>query len=349
MAKIDEKYMRRAISLAKLGKGDVSPNPMVGCVIVHNDTIIGEGYHQKYGEAHAEVNAINSVKNKKLLKKSTIYVNLEPCAHFGKTPPCSNLIIDSKISRVVIGCVDSYAEVAGKGIKRMQQAGIEVSVGVLETESLWLNRRFFTFHQKQRPYIVLKWAQSTNGFIDINRLKHKEKGVFWITQPETKVLVHKWRAIEAGILVGRKTVENDNPSLTCREYYGQQPTRIVIDKELTVDYSQKKIVNNVSNTIIVNQKKSEIIENIEYLKVDNFSLPSILHQLYLKDIQSVIVEGGKTTLQFFIDNNLWDEARVLTGINQILNGVKAPELHAKIIDTYRFGKDNVKIFKAPQQ
>ena len=340
----DEKYMRRALELAKLGKGNVAPNPMVGSVIVCDGKIIGEGYHQKCGEAHAEVNAINSVKDKSLLSQSIIYVNLEPCAHFGKTPPCSNLIIDSKIPRVVIGCIDSYAEVAGKGIEKMQKAGIDVTVGILEKESLELNKRFFTFHSKKRPYVILKWAQSANGFMDIDR-SPSQTGIFWITQPETKTLVHKWRAEESGILVGRKTVENDNPSLTCRDYFGNNPTRIVIDKDLKVDYSNKKITNQEAETFIINQIKSEQTDNIHYIKLNDFNLKSILFELYKKDIQSVIIEGGKHTLQQFINENLWDEARVLTGIGSINNGVKSPILNQTVIKSFKFGEDEVKVYQ----
>ena len=340
----DEKYMRRALELAKLGKGNDAPNPMVGSVIVCDEEIIGEGYHQKCGEAHAEVNAINSVKDKSLLSQSTIYVNLEPCAHFGKTPPCSNLIIDSNIPRVVIGCIDSYAEVAGKGIEIMQKAGIDVTVGILEKESLELNKRFFTFHSKKRPYVILKWAQSANGMMDIDR-SQSQKGIFWITQPQTKLLVHKWRAEESGILVGRKTVENDNPSLTCRDYFGNNPTRIVIDKDLKIDYTDKNIINQEAETFIFNQIKSEQIGNVHYIKLNDFNLKSILFELYQKDIQSVIIEGGKHTIQQFINENLWDEARVLTGVGSIENGIKSPILNQTVIKSFKFGEDEVKVYQ----
>jgi diaminohydroxyphosphoribosylaminopyrimidine deaminase/5-amino-6-(5-phosphoribosylamino)uracil reductase len=343
MANIDETYMKRALNLAKLGKGKVAPNPMVGSVIVCDGKIIGEGYHQKCGEAHAEVNAINSVKNKSLLSQSTIYVNLEPCAHFGKTPPCSNLIIESNIPRVVIGCVDSYAKVAGKGIEKMKKAGINVKVGVLEQEALNLNRRFFTFHSKKRPYVILKWAQSVNGFMDIKRSKNNDKGIFWITQPETKTLVHKWRAEEAGILVGRNTIEVDNPSLTCRAYDGKHPVRIVLDKDLKADYLNKNITTQEATTFIFNQKKSEQINTTCFIKINEFSLESILFELYQREVQSIIIEGGKYTLEQFIKSNLWDEARVLTGTSNILKGIKAPILHQPVINSYYFGKDKVEI------
>lgn len=338
----DEKYLKRALYLASLGKGNAAPNPMVGSVVVYNDKIIGEGYHEKCGEAHAEVNAINSVKDKSLLSKSTLYVNLEPCAHFGKTPPCSNLIIEHNIPRVVIGCIDSYSEVAGKGIERMQNAGIDVTVGILEQESLELNQRFFTFHTNKRPYIILKWAQSANGFMDINR-SEKDKGIFWITQPETKTLVHKWRAEESGILVGRQTIETDNPSLTCRDYEGHSPTRFVIDRNLKTNYSDYTISKDGVKTYIFNSLESKTVDHLEYIKIDDFTLESITHQIYKLNIQSIIVEGGEYTLTQFIEANLWDEARVLTGIGNIEKGTKAPIIKGEIIENYMFGKDNVSI------
>lgn len=341
---IDEKYMKRALLLAKLGKGNVAPNPMVGSVIVYNNMIIGEGYHQKYGEAHAEVNAINSVVDKSLLIKSTIYVNLEPCAHFGKTPPCSNLIIDSKIPRVVIGCIDSFSEVAGKGIQKMEKAGIDVTVGILEKESIDLNKRFFTFHTHKRPYIILKWAKTVNSFMDIDRSKDT-KGTFWITQPETKSLVHKWRAEEVGILVGRKTIENDNPSLTCRDYKGNNPIRIVIDKNLKTNYSNITISSDGIKTIILNGIESKIENNIEYIKIDDFSLNNLLTEFYKQGIQSIIVEGGSYTLNQFINAGIWDEARILTGINSIKHGVKSPDFKGQLIESYNYGKDLIEVFK----
>jgi len=340
----DEKYLKRDLYLAKLGKGNVAPNPMVGSVIVYDGQIIGEGYHEKYGEAHAEVNAISSVKDKELLPESTLYVNLEPCAHFGKTPPCSNLIIEHHIPRVVIGCIDSYSEVAGKGIDKMRKAGIEVKIGVLEAESLELNKRFFSFHTNKRPYIILKWAQSSNSFMDIDRAE-RDKGIFWITQPETKTLVHKWRAEEAGILVGRQTIENDNPSLTCRDYEGNHPTRFVIDKDLKTNYTNFTLSKDGVKTYIFNQNQSKSVDNIDYIKIDNFSLDSILHEIYNLNTQSIIVEGGKFTLTQFIKNNLWDEARILTGIGNIENGISSPTIIGKTIDTYAYGKDIVTLIK----
>ncbi|MGV6861927.1 MAG: bifunctional diaminohydroxyphosphoribosylaminopyrimidine deaminase/5-amino-6-(5-phosphoribosylamino)uracil reductase RibD [Putridiphycobacter sp.] len=339
----DIKYMQRALELAELGRGQVAPNPMVGSVIVYAGKIIGEGYHEKCGEAHAEVNAINSVKDKELLQRSTIYVNLEPCAHFGKTPPCSNLIIDSKIPRVVIGCVDSYAEVAGKGVEKMRKAGIDVQVGVLEMQALDLNRRFFKFHAKKRPYIILKWAQSQNRKMDVERA-NGETGVFWITQPETKMLVHKWRMEEAGVLVGRKTVEVDNPTLTARDCYGKNPLRIVIDQNLKIDYTNRSVANDDAKTIVFNGLKTDEEATISFVKIEHFTLERILSKLYELEIQSVIVEGGKKTLENFIADDLWDEARVLTGIGHIESGTDAPCLNSKVSESYFYGKDKVEIY-----
>jgi len=341
---IDEKYLKRTLFLAELGKGNVAPNPMVGSVIVYKGKIIGEGYHEKFGDPHAEVNAINSVKDKSLLSNSTLYVNLEPCAHFGKTPPCSNLIIEHKIPRVVIGCIDSFSEVAGKGIEKMKNAGIDVTVGVLEQESLSINSRFFTFHTKKRPYIILKWAQSSNGYFDIDRTKNN-KGVFWITQSETKSLVHKWRSQEAGILVGRHTVENDNPSLTTRDYSGNNPTRIILDKDLKTNYSNFKLSKDNVRTLILNKVQSKTDKNIDYIKLNDFSLETVLLEIYKQNIQSIIVEGGKFTIEEFIKANLWDEARVLIGIANIENGVKSPQITNHRIESFKFGKDLVTIFK----
>ncbi|UKN01746.1 bifunctional diaminohydroxyphosphoribosylaminopyrimidine deaminase/5-amino-6-(5-phosphoribosylamino)uracil reductase RibD [Paracrocinitomix mangrovi] len=320
----DEKYMTRCLELARLGKGHVAPNPMVGSVIVCDDKIIGEGYHQFYGQAHAEVNAIKSVKDPSLLTKSTIYVNLEPCAHFGKTPPCSDLIVEKGIPRIVIGCIDSYSEVAGKGVEKLKNAGREVIVGVLEKESLELNRRFFTFHNKKRPYVILKWAESKDGFVDINR-DNGEKGTFWITQPETKQLVHKWRHEEAGILVGFNTVINDDPELTVREFEGNSPTRFYLDKKGIIETSRYKIHNDLASTYAIQSTQ----------------VKDILAEIYSKEIQSIIVEGGANTLQKFLDSGLWDEARVITGIGNIEKGLKAPKIDKKPSNSFYFGKDLV--------
>jgi len=321
---VDEKNMSRCIQLAKLGAGNVAPNPMVGAVLVYKNKIIGEGYHQKFGEAHAEVNCINGVdeKNKSLIEKSTMYVSLEPCAHHGKTPPCADLIIKNKIKKVIIGCQDIYKEVAGKGIEKLQNAGVEVAAGVLENECNELNKRFFTFHQKQRPYIILKWAQSANGKIGSD---NKER--ILISNDYSNRLVHKWRSEEAAILVGTNTVLKDDPSLTTRLWKGKNPVRIVIDKELKTP-SSFKIFNDEADTIIFNLSKDFSEKNIHFIKVQNENLlKEILHSLYQNNIQSILVEGGTKTLQSFIDAGLWDEARIITNEKMMIeNGIAAPEM-----------------------
>lgn len=318
----DEIYMRRCIELAQLGAGHVAPNPMVGAVIVHQDRIIGEGFYQRYGEAHAEVNAVNSVKNKNLLPESTIYVNLEPCAHFGKTPPCADLILEKKIKRVVVGCRDPFEQVDGKGILKLQQHGVEVLAGVLENECRKLNTRFFTFHEKKRPYVILKWAQTQDGYIDRPRTGD-DTGINWVSSPETQSLVHHWRSHEQAILVGRKTIENDNPSLTVREVQGKNPLRIIIDSQLQLP-AESTIFKDGLKTLVFNRIKHETKENITYYKLESIDNQRILEALYQLKIQSVFVEGGSRTLQYFLVNHAWDEARIIVGKNNFNDGVKAP-------------------------
>ncbi|MCB9335577.1 MAG: bifunctional diaminohydroxyphosphoribosylaminopyrimidine deaminase/5-amino-6-(5-phosphoribosylamino)uracil reductase RibD [Flavobacteriales bacterium] len=340
---LDEKYMQRSLLLAQKGLGNVAPNPMVGCVIVHQNNIIGEGYHQLYGKAHAEVNAINSVKNKELLKESILYVNLEPCAHYGKTPPCSDLIIKYKIPKVVIGCIDSFSEVSGKGIEKLKNAGIDVTVGVLEKESLNLNKRFFTFHNKKRPYIILKWAETKDGFMDVERhcekrsnLIHQKEEITgqarndvnnWITIPLSKKLVHKWRSEEMGIMVGTNTVINDNPKLNVREWNGKNPTRIVLDLNNRIPENSNVLDNSIA-TIILTKHPKVNQENIEYCLIEKEKslLTQILDVLFQHQIQSAIIEGGKQLLETFVSENCWDEARVFVGNKTFEKGLRAPEL-----------------------
>ncbi|MEO5650561.1 MAG: bifunctional diaminohydroxyphosphoribosylaminopyrimidine deaminase/5-amino-6-(5-phosphoribosylamino)uracil reductase RibD, partial [Ginsengibacter sp.] len=298
---IEEKYMQRCIQLATQGAGYVAPNPMVGAVLVYEGRIIGEGYHQKYGEAHAEVNCISSVKaeDKQLIGRSVLFVSLEPCAHFGKTPPCTNLIISQGIKKVVIGCTDIYKEVSGKGIQQLKDAGVEVTVGVLEKECMDVNKRFFTFHKKQRPYIILKWAQSANGKIG----SADDKRIL-ISNDYSNRLVHKWRSEEASILVGTNTALQDDPSLTTRWWPGKNPVRIIMDKELKLP-DTLNIFNDEAETIIFNVYKNEEQNNRLFIKLerDNF-LPSLLDSLFEMNLQSVLVEGGAITLQSFIDSSL---------------------------------------------
>lgn len=337
-------YMRRCIELAQNANGYTSPNPMVGSVVVHNEQIIGEGWHHAPGQPHAEVNAINSVKDKSKLKDSTIYVSLEPCAHFGRTPPCSDLIIENKIPRVVIGCRDPFEQVNGRGIEKLKAAGIEVIEGVLEEKCLELNKAFFTFHTKKRPYIILKWAQIADGFMDISR-KENERGINWITQPETKTLVHQWRADVDAILVGKNTVLNDNPSLTVREVKGKNPIRLVMDRrnQLKDNFS---IFNDEAETVVFTDKdtKPNEMKNHHTIDFSKNPLKQIMDYCYQNQIQSVLVEGGAHTLQSFIEAGLWDEARVLTGVGKFDDGLKGPQLHGFPISTKSFGKDVVKIY-----
>jgi diaminohydroxyphosphoribosylaminopyrimidine deaminase/5-amino-6-(5-phosphoribosylamino)uracil reductase len=336
----DELYMSRCLQLAEAGAGNVAPNPMVGAVLVYEDKIIGEGYHQKYGNAHAEVNCINNVneENKFLIEKSTLYVSLEPCSHFGKTPPCTDLIIKNKIKKVVIGCKDVYKEVAGRGILKLQNAGVEVVTGVLENKCIDLNKRFFTFHQKFCPYIILKWAQSLNGKTGAETSptpSPMERGRqrILISNEYSNRLVHKWRSEEASILIGTNTALQDDPLLTTRLWPGKNPVRIVIDKELKLP-SALKVFNTDATTIIYNLLKNATEENIVYIKLENENfLHQLLDSLFEMNIQSVLVEGGTKTLQSFIDAGLWDEARIIMNEKLVIeNGIAAPEMKDFILE-----------------
>ena len=287
----------------------------------------------------AEVNAINSVKDKSLLSKSTIYVNLEPCSHFGKTPPCSDLIIEKKIPRVVIGCIDTFSKVSGKGIEKMKKSGIEVIVGVLEKESIDINKRFFTFHEKKRPYIILKWAKSSDGYI----APKNQKESFWMTSKDSKKLVHKWRSQEDSILVGRKTAEIDNPKLTVREFDGENPIRVVIDKDLQLS-NNINLYNDDSITFIFNEIKEKSEGSNFFIKINFINMiDNILSELYKQNIQSIIIEGGNKTLQSFIKKDMWDEARIFTTNNQLEDGVKSPKIYGKTIYTEQIDSDRLEV------
>jgi len=340
----DELYMLRCLELAQKGKTHVKPNPMVGCVIVKEEKIIGEGYHRKYGEAHAEVNAINSVTDVELLKSSTLYVNLEPCAHHGKTPPCSDLIIRMGIPKVVIGCIDSFSKVAGKGIEKMQKSGIEVHVGVLESESRNLNRAFFTFHEKKRPYIILKWAQTLDGFMDVVRKPEDPIGVNWITHPNLKMPVHKWRSEEMAIMVGAGTAINDNPQLDTREWFGKNPLRILFSEAEKIGSHFNLLDGSTPTLIFTNKPLPFELNKDTQLQILDFSqnpLSQMLNYLYQNEIQSVMVEGGKALLESMIEMNLWDEARVLIGDKTFGAGLKAPALPQKHYLNCRYLKDTI--------
>ena len=330
---IHETHIKRCIEIAENGLGTTRPNPMVGSVIVYKNKIIGEGFTSKYGENHAEVNAINSVLDKSLLKESTLYVTLEPCAHFGKTPPCSDLITKHQIPNVVIGCIDDNEKVAGKGIAKLKENGINVTIGILEKECKSHHKRFFTFHNKKRPYIILKWAETADGFI-APKTKNEQKPV-WITNVFSRQLVHKWRAEEHAILVGTNTISQDNPSLTTRNWVGKNPIRIVIDKDnkLSKDYT---IFNHEAETVIINNDTIDFSKNIA---------TQICAILFERNINSVIIEGGAKTLQTFIDENIWDEARVFTGIIQFKDGVKSPSFSGNLISEDHIKNDILKIYK----
>lgn len=297
---VDEMYMQRCLQLASLGLGDVQPNPMVGAVIVKDGQIIGEGYHHKYGGPHAEVNAIDSVKDKELLKKSTIYVNLEPCSHFGKTPPCADLIIRMGIPKVVVGTVDYHDKVNGHGIAKLQDAGIEVVTGVCEAECVELNKRFFTYHRQHRPYVILKWAETADGFMDIDRSTNPTDS-YWITNPALKVVVHKWRSEEDAILVGYNTMVNDKPQLTTRLYPGKDPQRYLM------------------------QRGNEQVAPLPCILTPS-NVEECLQIMYDNRVQSVIVEGGRKTLDLFLASGLWDEARILVGNQRWGKGLPVPAL-----------------------
>ncbi|MEO8235124.1 MAG: bifunctional diaminohydroxyphosphoribosylaminopyrimidine deaminase/5-amino-6-(5-phosphoribosylamino)uracil reductase RibD [Flavobacterium sp.] len=330
--KIHEFYIKRCIELAKNGLPSAMPNPSVGAVIVFENKIIGEGYTSAYGGNHAEVNAIASVKNKELLAKSTIYVSLEPCSHFGKTPPCSDLIIKYKIPNVVIGTVDSNSIVSGQGIKKLLEAGANVVVGILEAECRESNKRFFTFHEKKRPYIILKWAETEDGFIAPSS-KNEQKPV-WITNIYSRQLVHKWRSEEQAILVGTQTVINDNPKLDVRDWTGNNPIKIVLDKNNRIP-KESHIFDICQKTLVISDKTIDYSENLA-LQIATF--------LFDNNLQSVIIEGGRQTLQTFVDENLWDEARIFRGKEMFSSGTKSPVITGKIVAKSKIDNDELLIY-----
>ena len=343
--KVQEKYIKRCIELAKNGLGTTYPNPLVGCVIVFENTIIGEGWHKKSGEAHAEVIAIESVQNKELLSSSTLYVSLEPCSHFGKTPPCADLILKYKIPNVVIGTIDPNSKVAGKGIQKLKDSGVNVTFGILETEGNELNKRFFTFHRKSRPYIILKWAESADGFISpINKSEQKP---VWISNEYSRQLVHKWRSEEQAILVGTQTIIDDNPTLTVRDWVGINPIRVVIDKENTIDSSYNVFDNQAKTIVFSNKEVTSNSDTIQYIKVDfdKNSTQAIVDKLFENNIQSIIIEGGRKTIQSFIDSHLWDEARVFIGGINLNEGTKAPKINNAIYSKSYLKKDTLLTYR----
>lgn len=344
--------MQRCIELGKNGLGSTYPNPMVGSVIVNDDKIIGEGFTSPYGGPHAEVNAIKSVKDRPLLEKAILYVSLEPCSHFGNTPPCTDLIIKHKIPEVVVGAKDPHDKVAGKGIQKLRDAGCEVEVGILEEECREHHKRFLTFHEKKRPYIILKWAESSDGLIapaKSSREDHPEP--YWITNTKSRQLVHQWRSEEHAILVGTNTVLEDNPKLTVRDWNGRSPIRIVIDKDLKIPKGYH-VFDKSAPTFVLNAKKSatENLGNTEHIKLDfkKNVCQEICRALFKKNIVSLIVEGGAKTLQTFIDEDFWDEARIFKGSTYLKEGLRGPEFAGRMTDELKILNDTLTVYRNDQ-
>ena len=345
----DELYMQRCLDLAVLGAGSVSPNPMVGAVIVYQDRIIGEGYTSPYGGPHAEVNAVNNSvalfgeeQARQMFVESTMYVSLEPCAHQGKTPPCADMLIRYRFFRVVIGCLDPFAKVNGLGLKKIEEAGITTTVGILEEACRYINRRFFTRIKQQRPYVILKWAETLDGYF-----APQDAEQAWISNEASKQLVHKWRTEEDAILVGTSTALIDNPALTARLWKGKNPKRILIDRDLKVPESAA-IFNDEAETIVFNALETQWTTQKKIIALENFPLylpQNILYQLYLMDVQSILVEGGSKTLQAFIDAGVWDEARVFVAEAIWQRGIPSPLLNGEIISSQKVGRDTLRIVK----
>ena len=340
----DEIYMRRCFELASHGLGNTKTNPLVGSVIVHNDKIIGEGYHHEYGGPHAEVNAIRKVKDKSLLQDSTIYINLEPCSHFGKTPPCSTLILNHKIPRAVISNSDPFPSVSGRGIEALKKGGTEVIYGVLEDEGAHLNRRFLTFHRRKRPYIILKWAETSDGFIDIERQEGDPVGTNWITDEIARTLVHKWRSEEAGLMAGTNTIIADNPKLNVRRWTGNSPLRITFDRNGRIPESAN-ILDNSQDTLVFTCQQEKYSGKTNSVLIDHdYHIEDVLSELYDQKIISILVEGGQQVHQAFITSGLWDEARVFKGRMMFSQGVKAPVIDQSAADILQFENSELTIF-----
>ncbi len=342
----DEKHMHRCLQLAKLGHGYAAPNPMVGAVLVYDEKIIGEGYHKAFGKAHAEVNCISSVseQNKSKIEKSTLYVSLEPCVHYGKTPPCTDLIIKNKIPKVIAGCSDVFEKVDGKGIRKLQENDVEVRTGILEKECIELNKRFFTFHEKQRPYVILKWAQSIDG-----KLAGANSERIFITNKFTNRLVHKWRSEEAAIMIGTNTALIDDPSLTTRLWQGKNSVRLILDMDLRLP-SSLKIFNNHVKTIIFNKIKHEEENDLIFYKLTSGNiLKEIMEALCEMNILSIMVEGGAKLLQSLIEANLWDQVRLICNDQlNIGNGVNAPAFNGILQKQERYFNDVINYYNNPQ-
>jgi diaminohydroxyphosphoribosylaminopyrimidine deaminase / 5-amino-6-(5-phosphoribosylamino)uracil reductase len=341
-----EKYMRRCLELAAKGIGSAAPNPLVGCVIVSNSRIIGEGWHRFYGGPHAEVMAINSVSDPSLLKESILYVNLEPCSHYGKTPPCANLIGEKGIPAVITGTLDPNPVVCGKGIKLLEKKGINIVTEILKEECLHLNRRFFTFHMKKRPYIILKWAQTKDCFIDMEKQEYGKEGITWITDEASRRLVHKWRSEEQAILTGSRTVMMDNPQLTTRNWPGRNPLRIVIDRGNRLS-GNLHILDGSAETVVFTHISKSDRTNLKYVLLDRSKdcLHAVLDYLYSINIQSLIVEGGRILIDEFLKHDAWDEARVFTGKGTFGKGIPAPVIRSEPVGQFEFAESSLKIYK----
>lgn len=348
----DELYMRRCFELAQKGIGNVAPNPMVGAVIVHQGKIIGEGYHMKWGGPHAEVNAIASVQDPTLLKESTIYVSLEPCSHYGKTPPCAKLILEKGIPEVVVSNKDPFPEVSGRGIRMLQEGGVKVRTGLLEEEGWLVNRRFFTFHEQKRPFVILKWAQSEDGFMDQSR--GNGQAAYHFSNETTQRISHQLRANEAAILVGTRTALLDNPSLTVRHVTGNNPTRILIDRRLSVPSDYHLYDGEAPTLVFTEAKPAFCAPNTEFINTQfeggKLPVPTLLHELYERNLQSLIVEGGSATLQSFIESGLWDEmhVEVVAGL-QLKEGTAAPERAGKLFEQVGEGNNIVYRYRKERQ
>ena len=331
-------FMQRALDLAERGKGTVRPNPLVGCVLVHEGNIIGEGYHEQYGGPHAEVNAIASVTDPKLLTDATAYVSLEPCSHWGKTPPCANLLVEKGIKSVVVATLDPNPLVAGKGVKLLEEAGISVQVGLLEQEARWQNRRFFCQQEKHRPYVILKWAQTQDGFIARENFDSK-----WISGTQSRQLVHQWRAEEQAILVGKNTALHDNPRLNVRDWTGSDPIRVVLDSKLELP-ADLHLFDQQIPTLCYTTRKSEKLTNLEWVKLPQISLEALLADLHARQIQSVLIEGGSQTIHQFLAAGLWDEARVFTAPIEFERGIAAPQLTQTPAESHAIGEDQLDLY-----
>ena len=331
-------FMQRALDLAERGKGAVRPNPLVGCVLVHEGKIIGEGYHAQYGGPHAEVTAIASVTDPKLLADATAYVSLEPCSHWGKTPPCANLLIEKGIKSVVVATLDPNPLVAGKGVQLLEAAGIRVQVGLLEQEARWQNRRFFCQQEKHRPYLILKWAQTQDGFIARENFDSK-----WISCSQSRQLVHQWRAEEQAILVGKNTALHDNPQLNVRDWTGSDPIRVVLDSKLELP-AELHLFDQQIPTLCYNTLKSETLPNLEWVKLPELSPEALLADLHARQIQSVLIEGGSQTIHQFLAAGLWDEARVFTAPIEFERGIAAPQLTQTPSESHAIGEDQLDIY-----